>query len=547
MPPNAAAPDVLIVGSGIAGLRFALAVAEHASVRMVTKKQDFESNTNYAQGGIASVLASDDSFELHVADTLTAGAGLCHEDVVRRVVRAGPSLIAELAEQGIRFSRSEEGRFVLGREGGHSRRRIVHAVDFTGRELETALLHLARAHPRIEMLEDHLAVQLLQADDGRVVGCVVLDRQRGVVQPCPARVTVLATGGSGKVYLYTSNPDIATGDGPAMAYRAGARLANLEFVQFHPTCLFHPAAKNFLISEAVRGEGAVLRNLGGEAFMERYHPQADLAPRDIVARAIDLEMKQRGEDHVLLDTTMIQAEHALQRFPNIALTCRRFGFDLTRSPLPVVPAAHYQCGGVVTNEHAESDLPGLFVIGEAACTGLHGANRLASNSLLEALYFAQAASRRVLEQLAASAYPPAVPPRRAPAAATGTTRVLPTAVRHDWDVARRTMWDYVGIVRDTERLCIALERMEEMSKDAQEWVGRCEPDADLIELGNVTLLGTLVIRCALYRAETRGLHAMAGIPGQDPRFVGDTQIFRDGAVRLAPLPQAGDHDPRKRV
>jgi L-aspartate oxidase len=330
-----------------------------------------------------------------------------------------------------------------------------------------------------------------------------------------------------------------------MAYRAGARLSNLEFVQFHPTCLFHPDAKNFLISEAVRGEGAVLRNLAGEAFMQRYDPQADLAPRDIVARAIDSEMKRRGEDHVLLDTTVIPADHLRSRFPNIASTCARFGLDMASQPLPVVPAAHYQCGGVVTNQHGESDLPGLFVIGEAACTGLHGANRLASNSLLEALYYAEAASNRVLSALRSGEYPQVegvlVP-------AIGGTAVQRTVVRHDWNVARRTMWDYVGIVRDGERLAIALERMEHMQQDAEHWSRHAQPDADLYELRNVTLVGALVIRSALFRQESRGLHARPEFPATDDlRFCGDTLLSPGGVTRLAPHPQGGGHAIGERV
>jgi L-aspartate oxidase len=526
--------DVLIIGSGIAGLRSALALAEHHRVAVVTKKHLSESNTNYAQGGIASVLSDEDRFEYHVADTLTAGGGLCHEDVVRKVVQAGPTLIEDLVRQGIEFTRGEHGGFALGREGGHTQRRIVHAGDFTGRELEAALVERARSHPNVALLEDHLAVDLLMHAD-RVVGAQVLDRLAAEIENHLARVTLLASGGSGKVYRYTSNPDIATGDGVAMAYRAGATVANLEFFQFHPTCLFHPQAKNFLISEAVRGEGAILRNLAGEAFMPRYHEQADLAPRDVVARAIDQEMKQRGEDHVYLDTTVLDPAQALARFPNIAARCLDFGLDLRKQMLPVVPAAHYQCGGVVVHADGQSDLEGLFVVGEAACTGLHGANRLASNSLLEALYFAKAAVERIEEIL---------PDVKAPRAGEGRTRpgIRPwprATLRHDWEVARLTMWDYVGVVRDEERLQVALQRMAAMAQDAEEYTTAHRADADLLELRNVTLVGELMIRSALFRQESRGLHHMMDYPERDDeRFLGDTRLQRDTEASLAPTPQS---------
>lgn len=520
--PEQWSTDALVIGSGIAGLRCALALAERLDVTVVTKKRISESNTNYAQGGIASVLDATDSFDEHVADTLVAGAGLCRPDVVHRIVERGPQMIADLVHQGIHFSRAESGSYQLGREGGHRHRRIVHAGDFTGREVEAGLVSRVRAHPRIRLAENHIAVDLLQTATGRVVGARTMNRRLGRSIDVQARVVMLASGGSGKVYRYTSNPDIATGDGLAMAWRAGATLANLEFVQFHPTSLFHPKARNFLISEAVRGEGAILRNLGGEAFMARYHELADLAPRDIVARCIDREMKERGERHVWLDTTIFSEEFVRARFPQISGRCREVGLDMAREPLPVVPAAHYQCGGVLVDEHGCSDLTGLYVIGEAACTGLHGANRLASNSLLEALVLAHAASAHVLESWGAAHSDGAV----IRVAHDHGRPAHATALKHDWEVARKTMWDYVGIVRDVERLEIALERLSTLARDADHLFERHLHEPDLIELRNVTRIGELIIRSALFRAESRGLHTVLEYPECDPAFEGDTLVRR---------------------
>jgi len=525
--------DVLVLGSGLAGLSLALEVARFADVVVLTKKEDSESNTNYAQGGIAAVFDREDSFGDHVRDTLRCGAGLCDPSVVRQVVREAPERVRELEAMGVGFTRSGRG-FSLGREGGHSRRRIVHAADFTGRAIEQVLLERAHRHPRVRVLENRLAVDLIldsRLRGGRPArgardacwGAYALDRRTGRVVPVAARCTVLATGGCGKVYLYTSNPDVATGDGLAMAYRAGAVVENLEFVQFHPTCLYHPKAKSFLLSEALRGEGAVLRALDGTKFMARYHRSAELAPRDVVARAIDREMKRRGDPHVTLDISHLPPRRVRERFPNICAELQRFGFDLTREPIPVVPAAHYMCGGVRASLSGRTSIAGLLAIGEVACTGLHGANRLASNSLLEALVGAHHAAAEVARRLGA-----VTRPRRAqPWSARGTRPALETVLfDHNWDAVRRTMWDLVGIVRSDARLGVASERLDLMGREIEEDFRRLRVTPDLVELRNIALVARLIVRSARRRQESRGLHYNLDHRRPSARFAGRPTLLR---------------------
>jgi L-aspartate oxidase len=533
--------DFLVIGSGVAGLTFALKAAEHGSVAVVTKKEVSDTSTSRAQGGIASVFSQVDSFEAHVADTLAAGDGLCHEDVVNMVVRSGPDRIRELMEMGACFNIKEgegEPRLDLTREGGHSAKRIVHAQDMTGREIERVLEEKVRAHRNIFLFEHHITVDLITfssrirrgvvvaAHEEACCGAYVLDKKKDEIHTFAAQITLLATGGAGKVYLYTSNPDIATGDGVAMGYRAGARVANLEFVQFHPTCLFHPQAKNFLISEAVRGEGGILLNSRGRRFMENYAKEKELACRDVVARAIDTELKKSGDDCVYLDISHKKADFVLERFPNIHRQCLEFGFDMTKQPLPVVPAAHYMCGGIATDMDGKTDVERLYAIGETACTGLHGANRLASNSLLEALVYAdRAAKKAVMELAAAKLAPTPVPPPWDYADTTDSDDAI--VVAHNWDEIRRFMWNYVGIVRSTKRLERALRRVENIAEEIWDYYWNFRLTSDLVELRNICAVAKLIIQCAMHRKESRGLHFTLDYPHKDDeRWIKDTILRR---------------------
>lgn len=526
--------DFLVLGSGIAGLSFALKVAPHGKVAIVTKKDRAESNTNYAQGGIAAVTSKEDSVELHVRDTLEAGAGLCKEPVVRTIVEEGPARIAELIELGMQFTEREipqssgARELDLGREGGHSKRRILHAKDITGREVERALLAAVAQQPNIEVFENHLAIDLITSQklgyvgDHRCLGAYVFDKTSGQVRTFVARATLLATGGCGKVYLYTTNPDIATGDGVAMAYRAGAAIANMEFIQFHPTCLYHPKAKSFLISEAVRGEGGVLKTIGGAEFMERYHPRKSLAPRDIVARAIDSEMKKSGAPYVLLDITPKPAEFIRDHFPNIYQTCLRYGIDITKEPILVVPAAHYQCGGVMTNVNGETEIGGLYAVGEVACTGLHGANRLASNSLLEALVCAHRAAQKIIA-LQPRPADMAIPLWHSGKAHNPDELVV---VSHNWDEIRRAMWDYVGIVRTNKRLQRAQKRIANLQEEIQEYYWDFKVTSDLLELRNIATVAEVIVRSALARPESRGLNFNLDYPAANPDWAQRDTVVR---------------------
>jgi L-aspartate oxidase len=505
--------DVLIIGSGLAGLTLALHLAPTRSVCLVTKRELNDSASHWAQGGIAAVLADDDTIEEHIRDTLIAGAGLCDPEVTRFVVEHSRETVQWLIDQGVPFTREDDDSgFHLTREGGHSRRRIIHAADATGYAVQETLAEKVRRHPNITVLEHHIAVDLIPAKkhdrrNNRCLGAYVLDRDNGKVVTIGAQNTVLATGGAGKVYLYTTNPDVATGDGVAMGWRAGCRVANMEFVQFHPTCLYHPQAKSFLITEAVRGEGGILKLPDGTRFMPEHDERAELAPRDVVARAIDYEMKKRGIDCVYLDISHRPADFILSHFPTIYRRCFELGIDITKEPIPVVPAAHYTCGGLMTDMNSRTDLPHLYAIGETACTGLHGANRLASNSLLECMVFARATALDIVAQRKLEI--PELPDWDESRVTDADEEIV---ITHNWSELRRFMWNYVGIVRTNKRLARALHRINLLRDEVHEFYSNFRVNGDLIELRNLLQVAELIVKSAMDRHESRGLHYSKDYP-----------------------------------
>ncbi|HKX52369.1 MAG TPA: L-aspartate oxidase [Nitrosospira sp.] len=526
--------DTLIIGSGLAGLTLALNLAQNRKVGLITKRALLDGASGWAQGGIAATLSEEDSPEAHIHDTLVAGAGLCNEEVTRYVVENGPQAIQWLIDQGVPFTRDGGNGtgYHLTREGGHSVRRVIHAADATGKAVQLTLIERAHAHPNITVLEYHVAIDLITSaklagriegpyrNGNRCLGAYVLDSREGRVRTIAANNTVLATGGAGKVYLYTTNPDTATGDGIAMGWRAGCRIANMEFIQFHPTCLYHPHAKSFLISEAVRGEGGLLKLPDGTRFMPAHDERAELAPRDIVARAIDFEMKKRGLDCVYLDISHKPANFLKEHFPTIYQRCLEFGIDITKEPIPVVPAAHYTCGGVVTDWNGKTDLDNLYAIGETAHTGLHGANRLASNSLLECLVFGQAAARDIMEQ---TPVPVTELPQWDESRVTNADEEI--VISHNWDELRRFMWSYVGIVRTTKRLQRAQHRINLLHEEINEYYANFHVTNDLLELRNLVETADLIVQSAMRRHESRGLHYSKDYPDLLPE-ASDTVLKR---------------------
>ena len=523
--------DFLIIGSGIAGLSLAIKVAQLGSVAIVTKKEKSESNTNYAQGGIAAVTDKTDSFEDHIKDTLDCGAGLCNKEVVEFVVREAPPRIQELIDWGVNFTKSEEPPqlYDLGQEGGHHRRRVLHAKDLTGREIERALHERVAALPDVKIYENHIGIDLIIQKDskGTIINCLgayVLDIDQDRIHTYRAKYTILCTGGAGKVYLITTNPDIATGDGIAMAYRAGAKVANMEFIQFHPTCLFHPEAKAFLISEAVRGEGGILKLKNGSTFMEKYHPMKSLAPRDIVAKAIDNEIKQSGDEYVLLDITHHTRDFLMDRFPNIYNKCMEYGIDMAVQPIPIAPAAHYICGGVAVDHFGKTSIDNLFACGEVSCTGLHGANRLASNSLLEALVYSHRVYTKISKSFKQTQMSTAEIRPWDPGDSSESDDSI--VVTNNWDEIRRCMWNYVGIVRSDKRLERAERRIDMIQREIHEYYWNYKVTKDLIELRNITTVGKLIVQSARTRKESRGLHYTMDYPDTLDSFVKDTLLVK---------------------
>ncbi|MEW8625763.1 MAG: L-aspartate oxidase [Candidatus Thiodiazotropha sp.] len=516
--------DVLIIGSGAAGLSLALHLDQKLKIAVISKKELEETNTYYAQGGISVVLDEEDSIASHVKDTLNAGAGLCDEETVQLVVENGPSNIDWLLKGGVNFTRDDKaassGGYHLTQEGGHSHRRVIHAADATGREVETTLQGQVKTRSNIEIFEHHIAIDLITSEkeqtkhQKRCYGAYILDHKSNHVQTFRARFVVLATGGASKVYLYTSNPDVSTGDGIAMAWRAGCRVANMEFIQFHPTCLYHPEAKSFLISEAVRGEGGQLKLPDGSRFMDRFDERGELAPRDIVARAIDHEMKRIGADCLYLDISHKPAEFIQEHFPTIYQRCLDFGIDMSKQPIPVVPAAHYTCGGVMADHKARTDIAGLYVVGESAYTGLHGANRMASNSLLECLVFAKLAAEDIQDLDSITPEPPQIAPWDESRVTEPDEEVV---VSHNWDELRHFMWDYVGIVRSNKRLVRARRRVDLLQREIVEYYSNFRVSMDLLELRNLVDVADMIIRSAQCRRESRGLHFTLDFPYPDDR------------------------------
>ncbi|TVQ11251.1 MAG: L-aspartate oxidase [Balneolaceae bacterium] len=523
--------DFLVIGSGCAGLEFALDAAQHGTVAIITKKNKAESNTNYAQGGIASVISSDDSFDQHIEDTLIAGAGLCNPDAVDLIVREGPGIIRELIGRGAEFT-SNNGMLDLAREGGHGRNRIIHARDATGREIEMTLLRAVEDNNNITMLEHHFAIEVItehhlgrdvtrHTENKHCFGAYVLDTNTGRVETILARATLLATGGAGRVYLHTTNPEIATGDGIAMAYRAKARVANMEFIQFHPTTLYTPDSDSFLISEAVRGHGGILKNNDGEAFMSSYDDRAELAPRDIVARAIDDQLKKRGDECVFLDVTHLHEKDLKTNFPTIYSTCLEYGIDITRDQIPVVPAAHYICGGVWTDLDGATTIHGLFAAGEVACTGVHGANRLASNSLLEALVFAKRAAASAAVYIKTAELPDTIPDWDDSGTSETEEWIL---ISHNKKELQQVMWDYVGIVRSDLRLERAFRRTRLLYEEVEGYYKRNAVSVPLCQLRNLIAVSYIIIRSAMMRKESRGLHYSTDYPATSTQARNDTVI-----------------------
>ena len=525
--------DVLIIGSGAAGLTSALQLDKHLRVALISKVSVQGGASWLAQGGIAAVFDKNDSADAHVADTLVAGAGLCHEDSVRFVVENGPNAVRWLIEQGVAFTReNDQQNYHLTQEGGHSHRRILHTADATGKEVTGTLVEQVIAAENIDIFEQHCAVDLVtQADKNsrkiRCTGAYLLDIKTSVIALFHAKSVILASGGASKAYLYTSNPDGASGDGIAMAWRKGCRVANLEFNQFHPTCLYHPKAKSFLITEALRGEGAVLRLPDGSAFMGNFHPDAELAPRDVVARAIDHEMKRLGSDCLYLDISHKPSDFIIEHFPTVYEQCLSFGIDITTDPIPVVPAAHYTCGGIMVSSDGQTDLLNLYAIGENAFTGLHGANRMASNSLLECLVYAQSAAQKINQGIAQISKPDFIPEWDESRVSSSDEDVV---ISHNWDELRRFMWDYVGIVRTDKRLQRAQHRIKLLQNEIQEYYSNCKVTRDLLELRNLATVSELIIRCAMQRKESRGLHFTLDYPDLDP-------IARDTV--MVPISYAG--------